>query len=135
MKILKLLRRIGCGVLVAVWLVAMLTPCAVVVLATQGEIKITYSDLPEDDFRVWTVSSTGTRGIAFSNSRRITPNKLLSTASYRSEMCQIIDINFLLWQGSASSSHQCYCYAEVEEKQWQMLVDGSQACQLAGESP
>ena len=77
MKIPKLLRRVCCGALVVVWLVAMLTPCAVVVLATQGEIKITYSDSPEDEFRVWTVFSTGTRGIAFSNSRRITPNKPL----------------------------------------------------------
>ena len=135
MKIPKLLRRVGCGALVVVWLVAMLTPCAVVVLATQGEIKITYSDLPEDEFRVWTVFSTGTRGIAFSNSRRITPNKPLSTASYRDEMCQIIDINFLLWQGSANSSHQCYCYAKVDETQWEILVDGTQACQLAGETP
>jgi hypothetical protein len=131
-KIPKLLRRIGCGALLIVWFFAMLTPCAVVVLATQGEIKFTYSDLPEDDLRIWTVSSTNTRGIAISNSRRMTPVQPISTASFRESMCQIIDINFLLWQGSADSSHQCYCYARDSEA-WFMVVDGAQACQLAGE--
>ncbi|MBX3081654.1 MAG: hypothetical protein KF716_08445 [Anaerolineae bacterium] len=134
MKIPKLLRRIGCGALLVVWFLAMLTPCAVVVLATQGEIKITYSDLPEDDLRIWTVSSPDSRGIAVSNSRRMTPVQPISTATYHDTMCQIIDIRFILWQGSADSSHQCYCYGKSED-QWDIVVDGTKACQLAGESP
>src|SRR5215468_3258279 len=73
-------RRLGCGLLLAGWFVFLLTPCLLIYLAFAGEIVFTHSDMPDDNLRIWTISSTISRGIAISNARRIdTANGLACT--------------------------------------------------------
>jgi hypothetical protein len=131
MKLPKLARRLGCGVLLALWFLLMLTPCAVIALATQGEIKLTYSDLPDDELRIWMISSSQARGIGISNSRRVIPALTVSEAPGSETMCQVINVSFVMWQGQGDPVQQCYCYGK-DNGRWQTRAEGASACKLAG---
>ncbi len=126
----KLVRRVGCGALVILWFLFLLTPCFVIVLATQGEIVLTHSDLPGHAFRVWSISERGLRGIAFSTARRVSAENDIS--------CTVADVRFLMWEVSAEfaesvrPSHQCSCYAR-QGNLWNSVAEGQEACKLAGE--
>ena len=124
MKLKRRLRRLGCGALLVLWFLLLLTPCLAVVLLTQREIVLTHSDVPNDDFRVWLIQEAGQRGIAISNSRRVTvPNDAV---------CTLIDVRFLLWQGKGDPNHYCSCYARQADS-WSSIAEGAEACKLAGE--
>jgi hypothetical protein len=123
----KPLRRLGCGLLLLVWFLVMLTPCFVIVLATQREIVIQYSDIPQDELRIWTIQERDLRGIGIANSRRVTV-----TATTGDATCTVIDIRFVLWQGQAESARSCACY-ELRDGAWRETTIGDAACKLAGE--
>lgn len=129
----KTLRRIGCGGLLAAWFVFLLTPCLVAVLAVQREIAITWSDVPDDAFRVWVVQERDAQGLALSSARRINP------ASAPDAACVVTDVRFVLWGGDAEKAgalpvHQCACYVrEDSSSAWRSLSAGPEACALAGE--
>ncbi|HVO41955.1 MAG TPA: hypothetical protein VMT34_05005 [Aggregatilineales bacterium] len=118
------LRRVGCGLLLAGWFVFLLTPCLLVYLAANGEIVLTHSDVPDDQFRIWTISSTTTRGIAASNARRVDTADGL--------VCTLTDVSFLIWQGKGSApQHYCACYSP-HNGQYQTALTGDDACKKAG---
>ena len=121
----KPIRRLGCGVLLVMWFMILLLPCIMIVLATQGEIVLTHSGIPEDDFRVRLIQTTTERGLAISNSHRVDIQD--------GNVCTIIDVRFFLWQGKANPAHYCSCYTG-SDKTWSSVAEGTEACQLAGES-
>jgi hypothetical protein len=129
----KLLRRIGCGALLVVWFLFLLTPCLVITLAIQREISITWSDVPDDVFRVWVVQERDAQGLAISSARRVNPGAEPNVA------CVVLDVRFLLWGGDAERSgalpvHQCSCYSRQDtESVWTPHSAGPEACTLAGE--
>jgi hypothetical protein len=123
-RIPKPLKRLGCGVLLVAWFLLLLAPCLLFVLAVQRQIEITYSDVPQDSLRIWSIQERDLRGIAVSNSRRVSaPNDVT---------CTIIDVRFLLWEGQADSSHQCSCYTRANNN-WMSIAEGADACKIAGE--
>lgn len=137
MKIPRSLRRIGCGLLLVLWFTFLLTPCLFIVLATQREIVLTHSDVPGDDFRIWLIQEAGQRGVAISNSRRVSvqnsPDSANPGASPNTEAaCTLIDVRFLLWQGKGEPNHYCSCYTR-QTGNWSSIAEGDDACKLAGE--
>ncbi len=125
----KLLRRVGCGLLLIPWLICMFVPCFVVALVMNQEVIITYSDLPEDALRIWVLDSSGIAGVGIDNSRRVSAANNLT--------CNIIDTNFLIWRGNADkagvkSAHRCNCYKR-DANRWLPILSGEQAC-IAAES-
>ena len=125
MKIRKVLRRIGCGILIVAWFIILLVPCFAVVLATQREIVLTHSDIPDGQFRVWLIQDAKQRGIAISNSRRVDgPNGAI---------CTVTDGKFLMWQGQADDPpHYCSCYSRQNDT-WSSVAEGEAACKMAGQ--
>jgi hypothetical protein len=118
------LRRLGCGVALVLWFTFLLTPCLIFVLAVQGEIVLTHSDLPEHHFRIWSIQTTRLRGLGITTARRVDPKELLA--------CTISDTRFIMWQGEAAPAHQCSCY-EKQQNLWMSVAEGTEACKLAGE--
>lgn len=94
-------RRIGCGVLLVIWFVILLTPCFLITLASQNEILITFSDVPGHQARIWLVMEADQRGVGLSSPSLFTPN-----ADTR---CVQTDTRFLLWAGRANPSVYCAC--------------------------
>jgi hypothetical protein len=93
-----------------------------VVLATQKEIILTHSDIPQDDFRVWLIQSAKQRGLGISNSRRVSVSD--------DSVCTVIDGFFILWEGKGEPSHYCSCY-QKQDSVWQSRAEGAEACALA----
>src|SRR5258708_6815306 len=123
----KTLKRIGCGALLVVWFALLTLPCLAIVLVSQGEIVLAHSDLPNDDFRVWLIQQPHQRGIAISNSRRVSGTD--------GSACTIIDGTFLMWEGQqAASPHYCSCY-QRQDNGWNSTTEGDVACQLAEPKP
>jgi len=124
LKIKRTLRRLGCGLLLMLWFLLLLTPCLFIVLITQHEIVLAHSDIPEDDLRVWLIQEADQRGFAISNSRRVSaPND---------EVCTLTDVRFFLWKGKGDPNHYCSCYVRRADR-WSSVAEGDEACKLAGE--
>ncbi len=132
----KALRRLGCALLFITWLAVMFTPCFVIALLSQGEIVITWSDVPEDAFRIWLLRDVPISGIGIATSQRRTPPQ---PTDGRQTVCTLIDVRFVVWQGNAQRagalpSRQCACYERSQPSQaWRTLSVGAEACQLMGE--
>lgn len=131
LRLPKPVRRIGCGLLLVLWFAFLFTPCLLITLAVQQEIKITWSDVPDDALRLWTISEANARGLALATSRRV--------GADNGATCTIIDVRFFLWQGDpvkagAIPSHQCACYERTKAGTgWSLLSAGPEACLMAGE--
>ncbi len=117
-------RRIGCGILLVAWFLFLLTPCLLIVLATQQEIVLTHSDVPNDNLRIWLVQEAGQRGIGFSNSRRVDAPS--------NAVCTLTDVRFVLWEGKGEPNHYCSCYTR-QNNEWTSIAEGADACKMAGE--
>ena len=118
------LRRVGCGILVAVWFLLLLTPCLFVFLVTNQEIVLTHSDVPNDNFRIWLIQEANQRGVAVSNARRVT--------AANNAVCTLTDVRFIMWQGKGDPNHYCSCYVQ-QDSAWTSIAEGTEACKLAGE--
>ncbi|PJF32175.1 MAG: hypothetical protein CUN51_00675 [Candidatus Thermofonsia Clade 1 bacterium] len=132
----KALRRLGCALLFIPWLALMFAPCFVIALISQGEIVITWSDVPEDTFRIWLLRDVPIGGVGIATSQRYTPPQ---PDDGRQVVCTLIDVRFVVWQGNAQRagalpSRQCACYERVPPNQaWRTLSVGDEACRLIGE--
>ena len=125
MKIRRLLRRLGCGVLLVLWFAVLTLPCFAVALVFQKEIVLTHSDIPNDEFRIWLIQDIRNRGVAVTNSRRVyAPNGVV---------CTVINGGFFMWQGTAANApHYCSCYSR-QDQTWSSVAEGPEACRIAGE--
>jgi hypothetical protein len=105
----KRINRIGCGLLVVLWFAFLIIgPCAVINLLINGEIVLTKSTTPDDQVRVWMISSPENRGIGFANGY---VNKIEG-----SEVCTRTDFTFILWQGQPPvKPFSCTCYEKMGE--------------------
>ena len=123
-KLPKNVRRAGCVVLILLWFVLLTLPCFAIILATQREIVLTHSDVPDDNFRVWLIQSTTQRGIGISNSRRVD--------AANNAICTVTDGKFLMWQGTGGDPiHFCSCYSH-QDNNFSSIAEGADACTMAG---
>src|SRR5258708_23267756 len=127
LKIRRLLRRLGCGVLLVLWFALLTLPCFAIALVFQKEIILTHSDIPNDEFRIWLIQDIRNRGVAVTNSRRVdAPNGVV---------CTVINGGFFMWQGTtANPPDYCACYSRPGQT-GSALPAGSEACRIAGGTP
>ena len=115
------IRRAGCIVALILWFLILLTPCLLIVLATQQEIVITTGSAPGQQTRIWLVSEADQRGI------------VLSTASVRQPsenvLCVQTDVRFFLWAGEAEPTSYCECYERFSSSDpWTLVSTASGVC-------
>jgi hypothetical protein len=115
------IRRAGCIAGLILWFLILLTPCFLIVLATQGEITITTGGAPGQQTRIWLVSEADQRGI------------VLSTASVRqpseNALCVQTNVRFFLWAGEAEPTTYCECYERVSSGDpWELASTASGVC-------
>jgi hypothetical protein len=101
------LRRIGCGVLLVIWFVLVMSPCAVFLIATQGEIRLPLGGAPNQELRLWLIMQPRERGFGLSlASVRDVPGEGIA--------CVQTDVRYLLWTGSGENVVYCVCYARPD---------------------
>jgi hypothetical protein len=111
------LGRLGCGLLLVVWFVVLLLPCAMIYLAMGYTIFIPNGAIPEPEqhprFEIQLIMEIDNRGFKLSSS---------SIASEtESRLCINNDANYLLWQSdeTAQDSQYCQCYERrTVESSW-----------------
>src|SRR5258707_12355931 len=114
LKIRRLLRRSGCGVLLVLWFALLTVPCFAIALVFQKEIVLTHSDIPNDEFRIWLIQDIHNRGVAVTNSRAVdAPNGVVGT---------VINGGFFMWHGAtAHSPPYCSCFSP-QDQTWSSLA-------------
>lgn len=105
-KRLSPLRRVGCGLILVVWFLLLLTPCALIYLATQGEITIPTGSVPGQEVRLWLMTEDRNRGIGVSSAAVIGGNGT-------TDICLQTDVRYLLWAGRGENASYCECYARA----------------------
>ncbi len=99
----SLLRRVGCGIGVVVWIILLVLPCLAIALISQGEIAIQLGNVPGQSFRVWLIQDATERGIGIARPSVHT--------NADSSICLQTDTSFLLWLGKGQATSYCECYA------------------------
>lgn len=106
------LRRLGCGTVLILWFLLLLTPCFLLTLAVQQEIVITTGSLPGQQFRVYLISEAMQRGVVVSNSTIVGRQS-------ENNACLETHVRYLLWTGSEESSTYCECFSRTGgENEW-----------------
>jgi ABC-type Fe3+ transport system permease subunit len=106
------LRRVGCAMLLVIWLLALLLPCFLIVLATQQEIIIAQGELPGQEFRVRLIMDIDQRGIGLWTTRTVD--------GAAGDICLITTVGYILWEGEGEPAEYCVCYTRtVSESAWQ----------------
>lgn len=116
------IRRIGCWFGLLLWVVLMVSPCLLFVLATQGQITVTLGGAPGQEARVWLINEARVRGIAISWPSVHNEN---DTA-----LCVQTDTRFILWAGSGDPATFCECYTRASPNDgWTAGESFSGSCQ------
>ena len=124
--------RVGCGLLVPLWFMLLVTPCALFYLAVNGEIRIWHDSVPDPHSQprllISLISEKDDRGLRIETSSIINPDANdLST-------CVVTNVRFLLWesQGGNQNVAYCECYERTEaESGWQLVQTVSNSCAIA----
>jgi serine/threonine protein kinase len=104
------LRRLGCLLILVVWLLLMASPCLIVTVLVQGEATFALSDKPGHQVRIFKVQSDEARGIGFS----------IGTVQNESTdaACILTQVRFLLWQGRSQPTNYCQCFTYISGEWW-----------------
>lgn len=117
--------RLGCGVLVILWFVLLLTPCGLFFLATSNEIRIELPNVPDPQehplFSLGLVMDEFNRGIKMTRSQ-------ITSVSVQS-LCVQTNVNYWRWQSDGTSDTLvfCQCY-EKQGEAWVFTTQSLDAC-------
>lgn len=120
-------RRFGCGLAVLAWLLVLLIPGFLFLLAIQGEIVLWHGgDVPASEshplLQVKLLMEIETRGLNITRSTPVTQSE--------SETCMQTVVSYLLWQGEGSNVSYCDCYERANET-WQLTSTGDGSCAVS----
>lgn len=119
------LRRLGCGILLVLWFLVLLTPCALFMLASRGEMTLDLGSAPGQTARVWLVMEEDERGLGLS-----LPS--VHTDDDPNALCVQTDVRYFLWQGEAEPVSYCDCYQRTSaESAWSYVETLQGACSPA----
>lgn len=123
----SLLSRLGCGFLLVIWFVVLLTPCALLYLASNGEIRIWHTDIPDPyehpRLSIELVTEVDSRGL------RVLNSSVVDAISDDDALCVQTNVRFLLWQTDEDNQDVsfCDCYVRANaDADWtlnQTLID------------
>ena len=103
----SLLSRLGCGFLLVIWFVILLTPCGLLYLASNGAIRISHTDIPDSyehpRLSIELITEIKSRGLRIVNSS-VVDNNLDDNL-----MCIQTNVRFLLWQTNEDNQDTSYC--------------------------
>ncbi len=105
----QLARRLGCGVILALWFGLMLSPCVVITVLVEGEFIINLSDRPNHRLRMFDVDTDDKRGFGFSMGNIERENE--------TELCVITRVRYVMWRGENEPVNFCQCYTQLQG-QW-----------------
>lgn len=116
------LGRLGCGIALVVWFFLLLTPCMLILLATQNEITIPLGgDAPDHEIRLWLIQEIDERGLGISTT------SILQTEP--DALCVQTRSRFMLWQGEAEPIAYCECYTRsAADAEWTYSSMKGEAC-------
>lgn len=124
----SLLSRLGCSVLLVIWFAILLTPCALIYLASNGEIRISHSDIPDSYLHpllsIELLTEVDSRGL------RIVNSSVAENSFDDDLLCVQTDVRFLLWKTDEENQDVtfCDCYERANsDSGWtftQTLPDG-----------
>ena len=122
----SIFRRVGCGILIVLWFLFILSPCLLIILASQGEIVLQHRNIPESEIhpllRVDLIMDIDFRGMAFTNSTKQNESDL--------EMCVQTNVRYLLWEGEGESAKYCDCYSRISvDKSWESTITTVGECE------
>jgi hypothetical protein len=117
------LRRSGCCVMVAVWVVLLLMPCFFVTLVVRKEIIISRSDIPEHEYRIFLLENEDERGFGLSR------GSIKSGGEDEDAACVITHTDYLLWEGEGEDAVYCSCYEKFGDEWSAVMVGGDAECQ------
>lgn len=107
--------RAGCGLLTVLWFTLLLTPCAMFVLATSGEIRLDHANIPEpQDHPFFSLSLSVD---AFNSGLKITRSWIATNEGQTT--CVETVTNYLRWRSDGTESNVtfCQCYRQ-EAARW-----------------
>lgn len=110
------LRRVGCGLLVPLWFMLLLMPCALFYLTVNGEIRIWHNSVPDPHSQprllISLISEMENRGL------RIETSSVLSQDADNLSTCVQTNVRFVLWesQGGNQAVSYCECYTRLDEE-------------------
>ncbi|MBC8099657.1 MAG: hypothetical protein H7Y11_09455 [Armatimonadetes bacterium] len=118
--------RVGCVGALLLWLIVILFPAFLLVLAVQGEVTVWHgSDVPEPGLhpllQVNLLMEIQTRGVSITTSTPSTQPGDLT--------CMQTEVRFVLWQGTGDNVGYCDCYTRANaQAPWQFVRMGQGAC-------
>lgn len=120
--------KIGCGVLLVLWFVLLLLPCAMFWLATGHTFTIAHGgDVPEAEqhprFEIRLIMETDNRGLQLFSSHVVRNGDNL--------LCVQADVNYILWQSSEDTPAvvYCDCYERSDtESMWLFVGTTNSTC-------
>jgi len=122
-------RRIALGFLLSLWFLLLLTPCAFLYLAANGEIRINHSDIPEPHAHprllLSLISEIQDRGLRIESST-IQPQRADGLH------CVETQVRFVLWQTRSENqdTRYCDCYTRVAGG-WSLHSSNTDSCVTA----
>jgi hypothetical protein len=118
-------KRAGCGAAVLLWMVVLLIPAFLFLLAIQGEVALWHSgDVPEGEshplLQVKLLMEVETRGLNITSSNVVRQDDLT---------CMQTSVRYLLWQGEGNNVSYCDCYTrESNESAWELVTTNEGSC-------
>ena len=124
----RVIRRIGCVLLLAVWFVIMLMPCGLFYLAANGEIRLEHHSIPQPHAHprllISLISEKEDRGVRIESS---SPSRILDDTS----LCVETAVAFILWEFSGGNQDVrfCDCYTRHNaDAAWTLQSSHSESC-------
>lgn len=116
------LRRVGCIIGLLLWVLLMVAPCGLFLLATQGQFTLSLGSAPHQEARLWLINEARVRGLALS-----LPSVHQTAAN---GLCVQVDTHFLLWAGSGEPATFCECYTRANANaDWTPTASYTGSCQ------
>ena len=120
------LRKIIRIVVIVIWFLILLLPLAFFVLASQGDITISRSGIPDSHehplLQFSLISETDSRGLRITTTSISKPDDL--------NLCIQTNVRFALWEGQGESARFCDCYTRQDtESEWQFESYIDTACE------
>jgi hypothetical protein len=125
---IRVIRRLGCGLMIALWFAILLLPGGMFWLATGGEIRIPHINIPEPDyhpfFQINLIMNAQNRGLQMTRTSPVTLDE--------EHVCVQGNVSYLLWESddTAVSATYCQCYERADsEADWAFTTQATEACQ------
>lgn len=119
--------RFGYGIILAIWFLLLLTPCAMLWLATGNTLSIPRSNIPEPELHpaleVQLIMEIDNRGLKFTTTGLTQSDDL--------NLCIQNNINYLLWESDRDSTpaSYCQCYQRQDnQSDWEFTQQLESVC-------